>query len=301
MVSALRHGVVLLPEHRWETARERWIRAEELGFDHAWTYDHLMWRWFRDRPWFATVPTLTAAAAVTSRITVGTLVATPSYRHPVPFAKELMTLDDIARGRLICGLGAGAGGLDDEALGQDPPTPAERADRFAEFVELTGLLLTRSTTSYRGQWFSCRDAAMRPGCVQRPRVPLALAATGPRGLRLAARHADIWITAGRPGWGEPLRYDRALDGLHRQTKALDAACDAIGRDPATLRRLVVTGAMITEVSASAESYTDACGRFAELGFTDVVSHWPRPDFPYQGRPEVLEEIAATVLRPGDRP
>ncbi|MEU5159467.1 LLM class flavin-dependent oxidoreductase [Streptomyces sp. NPDC020875] len=300
-MSALRHGVVILPEHRWETARRTWVRAEELGFDHVWTYDHLMWRWLRDDPWFSVVPTLTAAAATTRRITVGTLVASPAYRHPVPFAKEMMTLDDIAGGRLICGIGAGAGGFDDEVLGEATPAPAERADRFAEFVELTDQLLSKPATSYEGRYFRCRDVAMRPGCLQRPRIPLAIAATGPRGLRLAARHADIWITAGRPGWGEPLPYERALSGLAAQSAALDAACAAVGRDPASLRRMVVTGAMITRTLDSAESYADACGRFGAVGFTDVVTHWPRPGFPYQGRPEVLDEIAAAVLNPGDRP
>ncbi|MFI1825742.1 LLM class flavin-dependent oxidoreductase [Streptomyces sp. NPDC020412] len=299
-MKGLRHGVVLLPEHRWETARQHWVRAEELGFDHAWTYDHLTWRWLRDGPWFGTVPVLAAAAAVTTRITLGTLVATPAHRHPVPFAKEVMTLDDIAGGRLVCGLGAGAGGHDEEVLGARPPTPSERADRFAEFVHLTDLLLTQPTTSYAGTYFSCRDAVMNPGCVQRPRVPLAVAATGPRGLRLAARHADVWITAGRPGWGEPLPYEQALPDLARQVDAVDAACADVGRDPSTLRRLVVTGAMIRGVSESADCYVDACGWFAELGFTDVVVHWPRPDFPYQGRPEVLEGIAGAVLKPEGR-
>lgn len=93
----MRHGIVLLPEQRWSAARDRWRRAEELGFDHAWTYDHLMWRWLRDETWFGCLPTLTAAAGVTSKMRLGSLVATPTFRHPVPFAKELMTLDDIMR------------------------------------------------------------------------------------------------------------------------------------------------------------------------------------------------------------
>ncbi|MFD0856850.1 LLM class flavin-dependent oxidoreductase, partial [Actinomadura adrarensis] len=108
----MRHGVMILPEHRWPQARDVWTRAERMGFEHAWTYDHLMWRWFKDRPWFATIPTLTAVAAVTSRIRLGMLVASPNFRHPVNLAKELMTLDDISDGRLVCGVGAGADGFD---------------------------------------------------------------------------------------------------------------------------------------------------------------------------------------------
>ena len=88
-------GVLILPEFPWATAQSVWRRAEELGFEHAWTYDHLAWRSFRDLTWFAAVPTLTAAAMATERIRLGTLVASPNFRHPVPFAKELVALDDI--------------------------------------------------------------------------------------------------------------------------------------------------------------------------------------------------------------
>ena len=70
----------------WSTARDLWRRVEELGFDHAWTYDHLAWRSLRDSTWFGAVPFLAAGAVVTERIRLGTLVASPNFRHPVPFA-----------------------------------------------------------------------------------------------------------------------------------------------------------------------------------------------------------------------
>ncbi len=108
----MRLGVVILPDAPWAVARERWRKAESLGFDHAWTYDHLTWRSLRDGPWFGAVPTLAAAASVTARIRLGTLVASPNFRHPVPFAKELMSLDVLSAGRIIAGLGAGGGGFD---------------------------------------------------------------------------------------------------------------------------------------------------------------------------------------------
>lgn len=298
----MRHGVVLLPEQRWSVARERWLRAEELGFDHAWMYDHLNWRWFREKPWYALVPTLAAAATATRTLRLGTLVASPGNRHPVPFAKDMMTLDDISEGRMICGIGAGAGGYDDEVLGRHSLPPGERADRFAEFVELTDRLLSGPETTYRGAYFSTTGAHLHPGCVQRPRMPLAVAALGPRGIRLAARHADIWITIAWPGHGEPHRYDRAVPVVREQSARLDAECAAIGRDPATVHRLVVTGARIDGVLTSVETYRDACGLFGDAGVTDLVVHWPRADFPYQGSLDVLEDIAATVLaRPAPVP
>ncbi|MGH7287470.1 MAG: LLM class flavin-dependent oxidoreductase, partial [Myxococcota bacterium] len=82
----MRLGVVILPELRRAELTAVWRRAEELGFDHAFTYDHLAWRSLRDWNWFAAVPTLAAAALATQRIRIGMLVASPNFRHPVPFA-----------------------------------------------------------------------------------------------------------------------------------------------------------------------------------------------------------------------
>ena len=92
----MRLGIVILPEHRWPVARDVWRRAEQLGLDHAWTYDHLAWCTLRDAPWFGAVPTLAAAATITSRIRLGPLVASPNFRHPVSFARELITLDEVS-------------------------------------------------------------------------------------------------------------------------------------------------------------------------------------------------------------
>ncbi|MEU3186074.1 LLM class flavin-dependent oxidoreductase [Streptomyces sp. NPDC006923] len=288
---------MILPEHRWPVARRRWTLAEELGFDHAWTYDQLMWRWLRDETWFGAVPTLSAAAAVTSRITLGTMVATPTYRHPVTLAKEVMSVEDIAGGRFVCGLGAGAGGLDDRVVDPTERSPGERADRFAEFVELMDLLLRRRSTSYTGTHYRVEDVPMNPGCLTGPRVPFALAATGPRGMRLAARYAATWVTAGPPGRFDALPYEQTVGGVREQLDRLDAACEATGRDPATLDRLLLTGAMVGGVLDSVEAYRDAAGRFGELGVTDLVVHWPRDSFPYRAKTEVLETIAEEVLLP----
>ena len=158
-VRSVRLGVVVLPEFRWSTARALWRRVEELGFDHAWTYDHLAWRSLRDATWFGAVPFLAAGAVVTERIRLGTLVASPNFRHPVPFARELVTLDDLSGGRLTLGIGAGADGWDAVMLGQDPWSPAERAERFAEFLELLDRLLREPETSYEGRFYSAGRGA----------------------------------------------------------------------------------------------------------------------------------------------
>ena len=110
-VAGVRHGIVILPQENWPAAARRWRKAEEYGFDHAWSYDHLSWRSLADQPWHATIPTLTAAATVTDRIGLGLFVASPNFRHPVPFAKELATLDDIAGGRVLRRGGVGGNRL----------------------------------------------------------------------------------------------------------------------------------------------------------------------------------------------
>ena len=101
----MRIGVVTLPELPWREARARWKALEDMGFAHGWTYDHLAWRTLADRPWYGTVPTLTAAAAVTTTLRIGTWVTSPNYRHPVTLAKDLMTLDDVSDGRVSAGIG----------------------------------------------------------------------------------------------------------------------------------------------------------------------------------------------------
>ena len=192
----MRVGVILLPQGRWRDDAERWRRAEAYGFDHAWTYDHLSWRSLVDEPWFAAVPTLAAAALVTERIRLGTMVASPNFRHPVTFAKELMSLDDLSDGRFVLGVGAGGIGFDATVLGADPFTPGERFGRFEEFVVLLDQLLTQPSTTERGDRYAAVDARMIPGCVQQPRLPFVIAAIGRRSMRLAARHGQGWVTTG---------------------------------------------------------------------------------------------------------
>ena len=101
----MRFGLTILTDLPWAEAEPRWRAAEEMGFDHAWTYDHLVWGGLPESPWAGAMPTLTAAAMVTSRIRLGTLVAAPNFRHPVAFHREVQALDDISGGRFLLGVG----------------------------------------------------------------------------------------------------------------------------------------------------------------------------------------------------
>lgn len=288
----MRLGVVILPERPWSAAREQWRRADELGFDHAWTYDHLSWRTLRDAPWFGAIPTLTAAATVTSRIRLGPLVASINFRHPVAFARELTALDDIAGGRLDLGLGAGGLGFDATILGQAAWSTRERGERFVEFVTLLDRVLREPATSYAGRFYSANEARSHPGCVQRPRIPFAIAATGPRGMRLAARFAHTWVTTGDPG----ARPRSSVDGatvVRDQMQRLDDACAKVGRAPGSLRRLVLSGPQLDSGLASLESFRDTIALYGAAGVTDFVVHWPRRDAPYAGDLKTFERIIAS--------
>jgi alkanesulfonate monooxygenase SsuD/methylene tetrahydromethanopterin reductase-like flavin-dependent oxidoreductase (luciferase family) len=291
----VRFGVVILPEAGWASSERRWRRAEELGFEHAWTYDHLSWRSFRNDAWFAAMPTLTAAAAATSRLRLGTLVASPNFRHPLPFAKDLIALDDISGGRVIAGIGAGGTGFDATALGQEPWSPTERAERFAEFVTLTDLLLRQTMLTWEGRYYSVDEARTYPGCTQEPRLPLAIAAHGRKAMRLAAQHGDFWVTNGATGSYDHLGAAQGTAVVAAQMEHLLEACESVGRDPTSLGKLVLTGLTLGAGLSSLEEFRDTVGHYEAAGVTDFVVHWPRPTEPYACDLATFERIFEVVL------
>ncbi|MFF0746831.1 LLM class flavin-dependent oxidoreductase [Streptomyces sp. NPDC004111] len=297
----MRLSTVILPIRRWhEGGKEVWQRAEELGFHTAYTYDHLSWRVpFREGPWFGALPTLTAAASATEQLRLGTLVTSPNFRHPVTLAKELISLDDISGGRVTLGIGAGsAGGFDATALlpeGAQPWTPRERADRFAEFVPLLDRLLSEDAVSYDGQFWSAGDVRNIPGCVQRPRLPFAVAATGPRGLKLAAAHGQAWVTTGDPKLFADGTPDQSLEAIRGQISKLGAACEAIGRDPRELGKTLLTGFTPDRPLESLDAFVDFAGRHAELGIDELVLHWPIADTQFAADEKLFEQIAGEGL------
>src|SRR4051794_12264193 len=286
----MRIGIVILPDERWSVAGRRWQRAEEYGFDHAWTYDHLGWRDLADGTWFDAVPTLTAAAMVTRRIRLGTFVASPNFRHPVHFTREITALDDISQGRLLLGVGAGGTGFDSAVLGAAELTPRERLDRFTEFLSLLTQLLDNDKADFAGTYYRAVDARSLPGPVQRPHPPLVVAANGPRALRLAARYGDGWVTTGAQAQDDEAAWWRSVAEV--SARFGDAAA-AAGR---TVDRYLNLDSSPVFSLSSADAFTDAVGRAAELGFTDVMTHWPRRSSWYAGDEKVLETVASLLPR-----
>lgn len=283
----MRFGLTILPELPWAELRPRWEAAEAMGFDHAWTYDHLVWGGLPESPWYGTMPTLTAAALVTERIRLGTFVSSPNFRHPVVLHRDVQSLDDVSGGRFLLGVGTG-GDLDSGILGGPALSTRERVDRFQEFVELLVRLRTEDHVDADGRWFSARDARTLPPLRD---VPLVVAANGPRSLRFAAHTGDAWVTTGPKG-GTVEEWWAGLDAARR---TLEGALVAAGRDPGQFPRYLNLDSSPQYSLTSRDVFEEMVGRAESLGFTDVITHWPRPDGPYAGSVAVLEDVAAEVL------
>ncbi|HEX6312673.1 MAG TPA: LLM class flavin-dependent oxidoreductase [Acidimicrobiia bacterium] len=294
----MRVGVLVVPIDPWPETVERVRRLEALGYDHLWTYDHLSWRRYREHDWHATIPWLTGVACATGRIRLGTMVTSPNFRHPVTLAKDAMTLDHVSNGRLVLGIGAGGPGFDATVLGGEPLSAPARVGRFVEFVEVVDELLREPRVSHRGAHYVVDDARMLPGCLQRPRVPLAIAAGGRRTLALTARHADAWITYGDTSYTDMTGAGTEAILAHH-AEQLDAACAEIGRDPAEIDRIYLIGNTEGRPLASVDTFVEFAGRYAALGFTDLVFHHPVPGDPVWNEPETIVEDIAGAL-PGLR-
>lgn len=287
----MRLSTVILPIERWPTSIEKWRRAEELGFHAAYTYDHLSWQRLIDRPWFGAVPTLSAAAMATSRLRLGTMVTTPNFRHPVPLAKDLLSIDDISAGRLIVGVGSGGLGADATALGEPAWTPRERALRFAEFVGLLDELLRNPETTIEGDFYSAHDVRMVPGTVQRPRPPMFVAANGVRGMRIAARIGEGWITLGRSANDD----ESCFDVVREQIVKLDDALASSRRSPTQFEKVLLHGFSDERPLESLDAFVDWAGHYRDVGITELAVHWPEPNSPFDTDVKVFERIATEAL------
>jgi alkanesulfonate monooxygenase SsuD/methylene tetrahydromethanopterin reductase-like flavin-dependent oxidoreductase (luciferase family) len=287
----VRVGLVILPTDRWDGARRQWEWADRAGFATAWTYDHVRWGGMPDGPWHAAVPVLAAAAGVTRRIRLGTLVATPNFRHPVTLAREAIALDDVSGGRLDLGLGPGSEGFDASALGQEPWAPAERMARFEEFLQVLRPIIDgdpSARTSLRTAHYTADEAPSTPGTLQRP-LPLTIAAGGSKGLRLAASHGRQWVTIGPTGPGDRTP-DALLAAVRRQLPLLGEACRSVSRDPESIAK-VLLWTPTEPVLDSPAQFDELVAPFIELGFDQFVVHHPAQTGPYGGTLSAFEQIA----------
>ena len=285
-----------MPTDPWPESVAAAQRVESLGYDHLWVYDHLTWRRYRDLPWHGIYPWLTGLAAGTDHIRIGTMVSSPNIRHPVTLAKDAMTIDHISDGRLTLGVGAGGVGFDATAFGQHPLSPRQRIDRLEEFVAVIDGLLRGALTDHEGPWYTVSEARMIPGCIQTPRLPLAIAAGKRRGIELAASRGDAWITNGDTSIPD-LTLAKHWEIVHDQVDMLEAACGRIGRRWTDIDRILMVTNGEGRPLSSVDAFDEFVAQAAELGFTDVVFHHPRPDDPIWDDPvEVVAEIADRHLK-----
>jgi alkanesulfonate monooxygenase SsuD/methylene tetrahydromethanopterin reductase-like flavin-dependent oxidoreductase (luciferase family) len=282
--------LVILPTDSWATARAQWEWADDVGFATLWTYDHLRWGGFPDGPWHGAIATLAAASLVTNQARLGTLVTSPNFRHPVALARELMTLDDMSDGRVDLGIGPGSVGPDAAVLGHAPWTTAERMERFTEFVDLLDGLLTGSTTTHEGTYYSVDRFLTAPGCRQQPRLPFTVAAGGRRGMDVVARYGQQWVTVGPTGPG-PRTPEAIVAAVQTQCRLLDDALDACGREKNDLGRVMLWTPTDTVIE-SVDQFDALAAPFVELGFTELVLHHPEQTGPYRGKKDIFAAIAA---------
>jgi probable F420-dependent oxidoreductase len=206
----------------WPAIRDRARQAEDGGADSVWVYDHLVLRLEGQTSGSHEAWTLLAAvAAATERVELGTIVLATSFRPPALLAKMAATLDTISGGRVILGLGCGWHEPEYAAFGY----PFDhRVERFEESLRIIAPLLREGAVTFVGKHHRAEDCVIVPRG-PRQRLPILVAARGPRMLRLTAEHADAWNTA----W-----FGMPDDRLERRLADLHAACAEVGRDPATL-------------------------------------------------------------------
>ncbi|WP_425307904.1 LLM class flavin-dependent oxidoreductase [Ammonicoccus fulvus] len=276
----MRTGVCILTDLPWKESAAAFREVEQLGFDHAWTYDHLTWDPMANEPWYSTVVTLAGAATVTERIKLGYWVSSPNFRHPVAFARELVGLQDISDGRILCGVGSG-GEPDAWVLG-GTLSRGERTRRLREFVDVLSRALSEDHVDHAGEFYTVKDYRNVAGPAVAP-VPLFVAANGPIAIKLAVERG-AWATTGIGG--------ADLDEWWANLAKLSAMVDEAGGQGID-RYLYLDSAPRFSLD-SADFCAEQLGRAKELGFTDAIVTWPRASKPYLGDPAVLAEVAAEL-------
>ena len=220
------------PRRAWERTVAVARQAERLGFESIWVFDH-----FTTEPeptdelTFESFSTLAALAAITERVRIGQVVICTGFRNPALTAKMIGTMDVISGGRME--LGIGAGWKQDEwlAYGYGFPDTKTRLAILADHLEVITRMLAPGHATYAGTYASVTDAINVPRGLQEPRVPIMVGGNGPNVTwRLAARYADElnldWLTP---------------DEVREARTTINARCEEIGRDPATLRISVNIG------------------------------------------------------------
>lgn len=252
---------VMLPQIKrdWEKTRAAAREVERLGFHSVWFNDHLYGIPMPSIPIMEAWTALSAVAAITDRVELGTLVSPVGFRNPALLAKMVATLDQISAGRVIVGLGSGWFAQEFAGYGIDFPPVGDRLRQLDEAVQLMRRMWSEEQVTFNGRYFHTDDVYCAPKPVRRP--PILIGGGGEQVLlKLVARHADIWNN---------LAVN--LEQLPRKVAVLRRHCDAIGRDPATLRisqqTMVVIGTNDADAADKVEKATRLYGGHMGTGIS----------------------------------
>jgi alkanesulfonate monooxygenase SsuD/methylene tetrahydromethanopterin reductase-like flavin-dependent oxidoreductase (luciferase family) len=268
--------IVLGQRMSWPEMLARTLETERLGFDGLYLVDHYFGRIDLDEPTHEGWTMLAALAPFTQRMRLGMMVSGNTYRNPAFLLKQAITVDHISGGRVDFGVGAGWQQREHEAYGFPLPPPKERIDRFEEALQIWEQLQANPRTTFEGEHYQLLDAPFQPKSLQSQGLPLLIGSTGPRMMRLVARHAAIWNVIATPEDGAALNA------------RMDKLCEDIDRDPSTLIRGVSPSLNLLE---SPEAFASGMAAYVEAGFQDICMPWPRVD----AEVPVLREVARTIL------
>lgn len=218
----------------WEGIRRAALTAEASGFNSVWVSDHLFLDWGKYggdgavEGSFECWTTMSAIAASTERVRIGSLTLCNDFRNPALLAKMAASLDVLSNGRLDLGLGAGWYEPEYEAGGIAFDPPGTRIKRLRESAEIVARLLEGEVLYYDGTYYKTEGALCRPGPLQQPRPPIWIGGKGDLLLDTVARVADGW------NWS----WLGSLDTYKDRMAAARRACEKNDRDFSTLKRSV---------------------------------------------------------------
>jgi F420-dependent oxidoreductase-like protein len=290
------------PEGIFDAVKAKAQWAEEHGFTWFSVMDHVIQIAMAgppEEPFMEGWTILSALAAVTKRIRLATLVSSVHYRNPAHLAKIAAGVDQISRGRLTFGIGAGWFEAEYRQYGWDfPPKPATRIAQMEEAIKLILALWAEPRTTFHGKWFHAENAILEPKPVQKPHPPLMIGGGGEQlTLRAVARYANACNVGGTP---DQVRHKFEVLRRHCETQKRNydeiERTNVIGfvlaRDEAALaakRQRLEVPAQFTGFAGTVAQVTDLVGKYQDAGSQLLISSAWRND------PETLELLAADVM------
>lgn len=209
------------PDKAWQRMADSAAAFDTLGYDHLWMSDHLMASGGdRSGLYFESYTAMAALSQLTTRARLGALVTCAAYRSVAMLAKQAANVDVMSGGRLILALGGGWDEPEFEAYGLPFATPGERVELFTETLDAIRRLWSEEKVDFDGKHVKLSGARCEPRPAQMP--PIWTGTHGPRGLRAAARFADV------------ANWNCTLDDFRRLSGLLTEACEKEGRDPETI-------------------------------------------------------------------